>query len=124
MTAYHLGSTQEDLQDWPFDNPASRYVILEGTPRASGRIDRGNGTAHHRLGIWRCTPGAFECTERGDELQTIISGRLKLVRGDGSTEAFGPGDSFFTLKGERVQWHIEETVTKVFFTHDPDGDND
>lgn len=124
MSAYPLDIDVDDLEDWPFDNAASEYVILHGQPQASGRLDRGTATSRHRLGIWRCTPGAFECTERGDELQTILSGKLRLVRGDGSEQQFDPGDSFFTNKGERVQWHIEETVTKVFFTHDPDGDND
>lgn len=124
MNGYKLGQPQSELQDWPFDNPVSDYVILSGEPRASGRIDRGNGSSRHRLGIWRCTRGAFACTERGDELQTVISGRVWLVRGDASAEEYGPGDSFFTTKGERVEWHVLEDVTKVFFTHDRDGDDD
>lgn len=124
MTIYTPKSAYDDLEDWPFDNPASNYVILKGDPRASGRIDRGTGKSRHRLGIWRCTPGAFECTERGDELQTILSGRLTLVREGGERQNLGPGDSVFTHKGERVQWHIIDTVTKVFFTHDKEGEDD
>jgi len=122
--SYKSGDDVGPLQVWPFDNPASNYVITRGTPVASGRLDKGNGTSKHRLGIWHCTAGAFECTERGDELQTVLSGRVCLVRKDGAANEFGPGDSFFTHKGERVTWDILEDVTKVFFTYDCDGSDD
>ena len=69
-----------------------------------------------RLGIWSCTAGAFECTELGDELQTILRGRLTLTRIGGESLDCGPGDSIFTRKGERVIWDIHEDVTKVFFS--------
>lgn len=121
MTSYRSGQPQKGLEPWPFGGDVSNYVIVRGNPRASGRMDRGTGDSAHRLGVWHCTEGAFECTERGDELQTVISGRLRLTRADGVTEEYGPGDSFFTHKGERVIWDIVEDVTKVFFTHDRDG---
>jgi uncharacterized cupin superfamily protein len=51
-----------------------------------------------------------------------MTGRLRIVQADGSAQVFGPGDSFFTRKGERIVWDIIEDVTKVFFTHDRDGE--
>ncbi len=116
MHKYALAEVQGDLEPWPFDNPASDYRILRGQPRASGRIDYGGNESGTRLGIWSCTEGAFECTELGDELQAIISGRLVLTRVGGESIECGPGDSIFTRRGERVVWDIRETVTKVFFT--------
>ena len=116
MHKYPLGCVPGELEHWPFDNPESNYRILRGTPRASGRLDHGCNDGPFRLGIWACTEGAFECTELGDELQTIISGRLVLTRDDGQSIEAGPGDSIFTRKGERVTWDIREDVTKVFFT--------
>ena len=116
MRKYSQAENQQNLQHWPFDNPASDYRILRGDPKASGRIDAGGNDASSRLGIWSCTEGAFECTELGDELQTILSGRLTLTRADGETIEAGPGDTIYTRKGERVVWDIHETVTKVFFT--------
>jgi len=116
MHKYGMNDLQHDLEPWPFDNPASDYRILRGNPRASGRLDYGANDGSHRLGIWSCTEGAFECTELGDELQTIIRGRLTLTRVGGETISCGPGDSIFTRKGERVIWDISEDVTKVFFT--------
>ena len=117
MLTYRPDVLQEDLEHWPFEGEASNYKILDGNPQASGRMDMSD--AKSRLGIWACTQGAFECTELGDELQTVLSGRLRLGRGDGSVHEFGPGDAFFTRKGERVRWHILEDVVKVFYTHFP-----
>ena len=116
MQKYAMSEVHDGLEPWPFDNPASDYRILRGTPRASGRLDYGTNEGSHRLGIWSCSVGAFECTELGDELQTIIRGRLTLTRVGGESISCGPGDSIFTRKGERVIWDISEDVTKVFFT--------
>ena len=122
MRRYRAHDPHDDLEPWPFvaDAP-SRYRILRGDPRASGRLDLGTGNAAHRMGVWACTEGAFECIERGDELQTILEGRLRIVRADGTSCEFGPGDTFFTRKGERLVWDVLEDVKKVFFTHDRDG---
>ena len=122
MFKYACGDVPDNLEPWPFDNPASAYRILRGDPRASGRIDFGASDGGSRLGIWSCTEGAFECTELGDELQTIVKGRLVLTRQGGESIECGPGDSIFTRRGERVTWDIRETVTKVFFT-DLSGDD-
>ncbi len=122
MQSYCLSEIQGELEEWPFpeDSP-SRYRIVRGRPRASGRLDLGSSNSTHRMGIWACTAGAFECIERGDELQTILEGRVRIVRADGTSDEFGPGDSFFTRKGEHVVWDVLEDVKKVFFTHDRDG---
>ena len=116
MHKYAKNDLPDGLEPWPFENPASNYKILRGDPRASGRLDHGANEGPNRLGIWSCTEGAFECTELGDELQTIIRGQLTLTRVGGESIACGPGDSIFTRKGERVIWDIHEDVTKVFFT--------
>lgn len=116
MHKYAGGEIPRELESWPFDNPQSDYKILRGNPQASGRLDAGANDGAWRLGIWSCTEGAFECTELGDELQTILEGRLTLTRADGETVEAGPGDTIFTRRGERVVWDIHETVTKVFFT--------
>ena len=85
MHKYAIDQIPQHLEPWPFDNPDSDYKILRGNPRASGRLDFGGNEASHRLGIWACSEGAFECTELGDELQTIVSGRLILTRVGGES---------------------------------------
>ena len=117
MHKYPKEAIPDGLEPWPFDNPDSDYRIINGNPQASGRLDYGANDADTRLGIWACTRGVFECTELGDELQTLLSGRLILTRADGESIECGPGDSIFTKRGERVIWDIREDVTKVFFTH-------
>ncbi len=96
MQIYMPGSEIGVLQPWPFDNPESNYKILSGAPAASGRIDTGGAGYTTRSGIWRCTAGTFECTEQGDELMTLLSGRCHLTdQSTGKSHELGVGDSLF-----------------------------
>jgi uncharacterized cupin superfamily protein len=122
MMKYQPGDDVGPLEHWPFDNPASDYRIVAGTPRASGRLDAGGPGHTTRAGIWRCTKGVFECTEQGDELMTLLSGRCRLTdMASGQETLLGPGDSLFVRDGSRVTWDILEEVTKVFFGHKTTG---
>ena len=122
MRTYAPGDDVGLLEDWPFDNPLSDYRIVEGAPRASGRMDAGGPGHVTRTGIWRCTPGRFECTEQGDELMTVLTGRCRIIdHATGEAHALGPGDSFFVRDGSRVTWDVTEEVTKVFFAYKADG---
>ncbi|MGB3279998.1 MAG: cupin domain-containing protein [Pseudorhodobacter sp.] len=122
MIKYKPGDDVGALQHWPFDNPASDYRIKAGKPVTSGRIDKGGQGHTTRFGIWRCTQGAFDCTEQGDELMTVLSGRCRITQhANAETCELSPGDSLFIRDGSRVTWEILEDVTKVFLGHKPDG---
>jgi uncharacterized cupin superfamily protein len=122
MRTYKADDDVGALQDWPFDAPASDYVIRSGTPRASGRIDAGGPGHTTRQGIWRCTVGAFDCTEQGDELMTVLSGRCRITdHTTGISCDLGPGDSLFMRDQSRVTWDVIADVTKVFFGHKAGG---
>lgn len=122
MLKYVPGEDVGLLEEWPFENPLSDYQVKEGAPKASGRIDSGGPGHTTRAGIWRCTKGVFECTEQGDELMTILSGRCRLTNmANGQVSELNTGDSLFVQDGSRVTWDIIEDVTKVFFGHKPDG---
>ena len=123
MHKYPVNVAVDSLEPWPFEGEASNYEIIRGDPKASGRFDlgEGEGEGQRRLGVWSCTEGAFTCTEQGDELQTLIEGRLTLTNADGQSIDAGPGDSIFTRKGERVTWDIQEKVTKVFYSFNSEG---
>jgi uncharacterized cupin superfamily protein len=122
MTKYKPGDDVGPLQYWPFDAPESNYVITRGAPKTYGRIDAGGPGHTTRSGIWRCTKGAFECTEQGDELMTILSGKCRLIQHDtGQTIDLSPGDSLFVKDGKRVTWDVSEDITKVFFGHKASG---
>ena len=122
MQIYTPGSEIGVLQPWPFDNPESNYKILSGAPAASGRIDTGGAGYTTRSGIWRCTTGTFECTEQGDELMTLLSGRCHLTdQSTGKSHVLGAGYSLFMPDGRRVTWEIIHEVTKVFFGNKSSG---
>lgn len=122
MIRYGPGDDVGMLEHWPFDNPASDYVIRDGAPCASGRLDAGGPGHVTRTGIWRCTPGVFECTEQGDELMTVLKGHCRITdHHTGATVALGPGDTLFIRDGSRVTWDVIEEITKVFHAHKPDG---
>ena len=122
MKSYRPGEDVGPLEEWPFDNPASAYRILAGSPRSSGRLDAGGPGHPTRAGIWRCTAGSFECTEQGDELMTVLSGLCRITdQATGQSAELRAGDSYFIHDGARVTWDILEDVTKVFFGHKPGG---
>ncbi len=122
MQKYHPGDDVGDLEHWPFDNPASQYRITRGAPVTYGRIDQGGVGHTTRFGIWKCTAGAFECTEQGDELMTVLSGKASLTNhADGSVLMLRPGDTAFLSDGMRVTWDVSEDLTKVFFGHKAEG---
>lgn len=118
---YSPGMDVGALEHWPFHNPKSNYVLHDGsTPKAFGRIDYSTPTT--RTGVWKCTIGKMECTEQGDELMTILSGRVEVTDlSTGSVVTLGPGDSMFSYDGRRVIWNVLEDVTKVFYGCKPDG---
>ena len=115
MRVYVRDDAERGIEDW--SSPAERAGnrLLHGEPRASGRIDLAADDGRRTLGIWRCTPGVYDCTEQADELQVILEGRVRLVEADGSEHMLGPGDTVFTREGERLVWDVRETVTKVFY---------
>lgn len=122
MIGYAPGCDIGPLDAWPLDNPASDYVILRGAPRTFGRIDVGGPGHQTRFGIWRCTPGAFQCTEQGDELMTVLAGHCRLTdHATGAVRDLRMGDSLFVRDGSRVTWDVSDEVTKVFFGQKPDG---
>lgn len=122
MITYKVGGDVGPLEFWPFDNPASDYRIVDGDPKTFGRIDEGGPGHVTRFGIWRCTVGAFECTEQGNELMTVLEGRCRITwLQSGVVRELGPGDTLMIADGSRVRWEILEDLTKVFFAHKPSG---
>ncbi|MEM6587408.1 MAG: cupin domain-containing protein [Pseudomonadota bacterium] len=119
---YRQGDDVGPLESWPFDNPLSDYRVLSGDPQASGRLDAGGAGHVTRAGIWRCTKGAFECTEQGDEMMTILSGECRITdHATGDVTHLKTGDAFIVRDGARVTWDIMEDVTKAFFAHKQSG---
>jgi hypothetical protein len=107
MLKYKPGDDVGELEDWPFDNPLSDYKIKDGEPKASGRLDAGGPGHTTRTGIWRCTKGLFECTEQGDELMTVLSGRCRLIDMASGQVINGPKVTEESqLHGSRLIYHV------------------
>ena len=122
MTPYKPGDDCGALEPWSLDDPAADYRVVSGTPETSGRIDKGGPGHTTRFGVWRCTRGAFDCTEQGDELMTVLSGHCRLTwLNSGESRELGPGDTLFIEDRSRVRWEVGDTLTKVFFAHKADG---
>ncbi|MEO0894093.1 MAG: cupin domain-containing protein [Pseudomonadota bacterium] len=119
---YRPGDDVGPLEDWPFTPGPSAYSVISGDPRASGRLDAGGPGHVTRAGIWRCSLGVFECTEQGDELMTLLSGRCVITdHRTGEATHLTAGDTYLIKDGTRVTWDIQEEVTKVFFAFNPRG---
>lgn len=121
MIEFGRKTRQRNLEELPPLSETPDYEVLRGKPRAFMRLDQGETDSKTRLGVWRCTTGAFRCTEKGDELQLITQGQLRIERLDGSSSVFEAGDAFYTHKGEVLLWDVLQDVEKVFFTYDRDG---
>jgi len=109
------------LTPWPPLAELPFAKVLAGNPVHSGRFDLGGFGKRTMAGVWECTPGSFEYTYPGDEICTLISGRISVVDERGKTHTYGPGDTFYTRKGEVAIWTVLETVRKIFHIHDPDA---
>lgn len=121
MLDYTVLKDKGGLTPWPPMKELPFIKVLAGDPVHTGRFDVGNFGLRTMAGVWQCTPGKFEYTYPGDEICTLLQGKISLVDEDGATHDYGPGDTFYTRKGEVVVWTVIETVRKIFHIHDPDA---
>lgn len=109
------------LLPWPPLESLPFAKVISGKPTHSGRFDLGGFGCRTMAGVWEGTPGKFEYTYPGDEICTLLSGKLRVTDQSGKVHNYKAGDTFFTRKGEFAVWEILETVRKVFFIHDIDA---
>lgn len=66
-------------------------------------------------GIWECTPGVFKTAREGtDEIVYIVSGSGVLISDGGHASAHSAGDVVVIPNGFSGEWHIKETLRKVY----------
>jgi uncharacterized protein len=111
------------LEPWPPMKELDFIEVLEGDPVHSGRFDVGGFGKRTMAGVWQCTPGRFEYTYPGDEICTLLEGKIQLVCEDGKTHNYKAGDTFYMRKGEVATWTVIETIRKIFHIHDPDSND-
>ncbi len=111
------------LEPWPPMKELDFIKVLDGDPVHSGRCDVGGFGKRTMAGVWQCTPGRFEYTYPGDEICTLLEGRIQLVCEDGKTHNYTAGDTFYMRKGEVATWTVIQTIRKIFHIHDPDSND-
>lgn len=104
-------------------------TLVEGTSAKDEYCEFFKSRVHAGLssGVWRCTPCKERFVQPCDEVCFILSGRVVItalcadeeprlgkVREGSAPQAFGTGDAFALHKGDRIEWHTVETVTKYY----------
>lgn len=68
-----------------------------------------------KVGLWEAGPGTLVPTDYpNDEYCLVLEGRVEITNRDGTTAAFGPGDSFVIPKGWAGTWHMPTAFKKQF----------
>ena len=102
--------TTHDLPDMPIE-PS---WILEGAPRARGRVLVQSADRLVSSGLWECTAGRFQWTFGWDEFVHILEGEVTISQPGGMTVTLKPGDTAHFPLGLKTEWHVPSYVRKVF----------
>jgi uncharacterized cupin superfamily protein len=100
---------QTDLVDW---GPVS--APLEGLSHTSGRLLYKGPQGESECGIWRCTPGRWDCHVTRDEFCHFLAGRCTYVHESGEIIEIRPDTAAFFPQGWKGVCTVHETVTKVY----------
>lgn len=122
MLDYNQLKNRGGLEPWPPMEDLPFVKVLSGNPKHFGRFDLGGFETRQMVGVWECTSGKFEYTYPGDEICTLLAGRIRVTEKNGTVHEYKAGDTFFTVKGETVVWEVLEKIRKIFFIHNVDNE--
>lgn len=91
--------------------PLPPREVVEGAP-AAGSVPLAT-IGETEVGVWRMTPGVATDVEV-DEAFVVLSGRATIRVADGETVDVAAGDLVTLHAGERTEWTVHETLTKVY----------
>ncbi len=77
MLDYVTLKDEGGLEPWPPLEELPFVNVLDGNPVHEGRFDLGGFGMRTMAGVWQCTPGSFEYTYPGDEICTLLQGKVK-----------------------------------------------
>lgn len=91
---------------------------IAGNPRRDtwNGVDAELGAGRLYCGVWRSEPGHWriEMGAGEHELFTVLTGRCRVHRNDGSFQEAGPGEALFIPAGFRGSFEVLETLTKTY----------
>lgn len=96
--------------DVPLEPLPAREVVA-GAPAAGSIALATIGEAE--VGVWRMTAGVATDVE-ADEAFIVLSGRATIRFADDETVDVAAGDLVTLRAGERTEWTVHETLTKVY----------
>lgn len=76
-------------------------VAIDGCPTAD-------------TGIWECSPGKFRRQVSRGEVTYILSGHCTFTPDGEAPVSMSPGDAIFFSPNTRGEWHITETLRKLY----------
>jgi len=79
MLDYVTLKDEGGLEPWPPLGELPFVNVLEGNPEHQGRFDLGGFGMRTMAGVWQCTPGKFEYTYPGDEICTLLEGKIHVT---------------------------------------------
>ncbi|MFC7432657.1 MULTISPECIES: cupin domain-containing protein [unclassified Agrococcus] len=91
--------------------PLPATEVVAGSPEAGAVALATAGEVE--VGVWRMTVGVATDVEV-DEAFVVLSGRASIRVGGGETFDVAPGDLVTLGAGERTEWTVHETLTKVY----------
>lgn len=99
------------------DHPRPERLI-QGNPRRDtwNCVDADLGGSRLHCGVWHCEPGHWriEMDPGEHELFTVLQGRCRVHREDGSFEEASAGEALYIPAGFRGSFEVLEAVTKTY----------
>ncbi|WP_029048919.1 cupin domain-containing protein [Cupriavidus sp. amp6] len=73
-----------------------------------------DGAGDNQAGLWECTPGRFERQIANAEVMHILAGACTFTPTHGQPQQVRAGDTLFFSANTTGEWHVTETLRKVF----------
>jgi uncharacterized cupin superfamily protein len=89
-------------------------TMLEGQSLTSGKLLHKGALGRSECGLWRCTPGRWNCHVTRDEFCHFLAGSSTYVHESGEIIEIRPDTVAFFPQDWRGVCTVHETVTKVY----------
>lgn len=89
-------------------------TMLEGDSHTSGKLLHKGPRGRSECGIWRCTPGRWNCHVTRDEFCHFLAGRSTYVHESGEVIEITPDTVAFFPQDWKGVCTVHQTVTKVY----------
>jgi uncharacterized cupin superfamily protein len=98
----------------PLTSWGPRVGADRGDPQTAGLVLL-EGDGLPGVGVWECTPGSWEITDRSDtEVVHILAGRARITDAAGDEREVATGDVLILPRGWSGRWDVLETLRKLY----------